>query len=392
MRNHVALTLDFGHGGNARAYQLDGWSVDESHFTWTLGESSSLRLPRPSAPYGSVLEIKCAPFTIPEKIAEQRLSVWVDGAQLSSSSLRYAGNLAFWLPSVVSDDDTMLVTIVHPDCIRPCDAFDSVETREIAFMVSSVRLLVLDEPVSLPAIRTSAIRLQSGLTRDDDLIAGAAAITGLPIVDLVTSFEALTGNCEFGFFQRRCGAEPLSLLRFAAGRVPLVLHGLDSGFEGIGNPEDLQARLSPSGLEWMIDEARYGLTYHTFTSPETVTREGMYPREAMRLRFLARKFLEDAAEGAKIFVSKDEFGLSNAEALALALALNRHGPCTLLWLTAADGTQQPGRVDAIAPRLLRGYMDRLSPAADPGDLSLAGWLSVCVNALLLHRQDIGGRT
>ncbi len=384
--------MEFGRDGNARPYQIDGWSVAESHFTWTLGESSSLRLPRPSAPYGGVLEIKCTPFTIPEKLVEQRLSVWVDGAQLSSSSQRYAGNLAFWLPSVVSTDDTMLVTIVHPDCVRPCDATDSIETRQIAFMVSSVRLLVLDEPVSIPAVRTSAIRLQSGLARDDDLIAAAAAVSGLPIADLVTSFEALTGNCEFGFFQRRCGAEPLSLLRFAAGRVPLVLHGLDSGFEGIGNPEDLEARLSPSGLEWMIDEKRYGLTYHTFTSPETVTREAMYPREAMRLQFLARKFLEDAAEGAKIFVSKDEFGLSNAEALALVLALNRHGPCTLLWLTATDGTQQPGRVDAIAPRLLRGYMDRLSPTADPGDLSLAGWLSVCANALLLHRQDIGGRT
>jgi hypothetical protein len=214
----------------------------------------------------------------------------------------------------------------------------------------------------------------------------------MPVNELVRSFEALAGNCEFGFFQRRCGAEPLSLLRFAAGRYSLVLRGIDNGFEGIDRPDHLLLRLDPTGSEWMVEETTYGLVYHTFVSPNAVTREGMYPREAKRLAFLARKFMEDVVDGTKIFVCKDEFGMSLAEVLPLALALNRHGPCTILWLTATTAPDQHGRVDVIAPRVMRGYLDGLAEVGDPGAFSLAGWLSVCVNALLLFKGNSQGRT
>ena len=33
--------------------------------------------------------------------------------------------------------------------------------------------------------------------------------------DLVLDFESVGDNCELGIFQRRVGAEPLGLLRFA---------------------------------------------------------------------------------------------------------------------------------------------------------------------------------
>jgi hypothetical protein len=383
VRNHIALTLDFGRAGNAHAYQLDGWSGSEPGFTWAIDESSALRLPRPIAQNGAVFEIKCAPFTAPPVLDTQRLIVLADGVEIAAHRLRSGGSLAWWLPPIAPGEGDLLVTLRHPDAARPREICDSAEARRISWMVASVRIIVLDEPLSMPVVRTSALRLGSG----GDPFAEAAALTGMPIADLVTSFEALTGNCEFGFFQRRCGADPLSLLRFAAGRVSLVLQGIDTGFEGIGLPEDLQPRLSPGGFEWMIEETRYGLVYHTFTSPQDVSREEMFPREATRLQFLARKFMEDATEGHKIFVCKDQTGMLLPEVLPLVLALNRHGPCTVLWVTAADGPDQAGRVDAIAPRLLRGYLDRLSPPDNPGDFSLAGWLNVCVNAVLLYRQN-----
>ena len=392
MRNHVALTIDFGRGGNSDAYRLDGWSLPETDFCWTIGRRSALRLPRPLAPHGMVLELKCAPFADPARLAAQRLTLCVDGQETALMRMRIGGNFAWFLPSSDATGRDLSIVLDHPDAARPRDLGLSADEREIALMVFGARLLVLDEPPAMPAIRASAIRLDTGLAPDAALIAAAAVIVGMTPNDFVTAFEAVCGNCEFGFFQRYCGAEPLSLLRFAAGRAALVMPGIDRGFAAIGEPSDLDPRISPSGLEWMIQEKKYGLVYHTFTSPNDVPRDAMIVREAVRLKFLARKFMEDATEGRKIFVCKDERDMPVEEVLALVLALNRHGPCTVLWAGPAADLGQNGRVEVVAPRLLRGYLDRLSPVADPSDFSPGGWLSLCVNALLLHRQpEVGPR-
>jgi hypothetical protein len=392
VRNHSALTIDLGVGGNSADYLLGGWSHPERGFAWTSGPTSSLRLPRPAAPNGWVLEIDCSPYLHPPALQAQTLIVRVDGKEIGTTRLRFAHGVGYWVPPTEPDGSDIIAELDHPDATPPRDISSSLDARPISLMVRAIRMLVIDEPTALPPVATSAIRLDTELVSQEAAAAAAAALIDIPARELVARFEALIGNCEFGFFQRRCGAEPLSLLRFAAGRMRPVYAGIESGFAGLGETEDIKPILNARGNEWMIEEQRFGLIYHTFTPPDQATQEAMRSREAIKLKFLARKFMEDVADGSKIFVCKDELGMSVPEVTPLLLALNRRGPCTMLWATGPDTpARQPGTVEMILPRLYRGYLDRLSPRHDPSDLSVAGWLSVCVNAFLLFRQYAGGR-
>ena len=50
---------------------------------------------------------------------------------------------------------------------------------------------------------------------------------------LVNHFESLGRGCEFGFLQRRAGAEPMGLLRFASMPLEGLIRGLQTQFAGI---------------------------------------------------------------------------------------------------------------------------------------------------------------
>jgi len=61
---------------------------------------------------------------------------------------------------------------------------------------------------------------------------GARPIVGLSAQELMYRFESLGDNCEFGLVQRRCGAEPLGLFRFASIGTEQVARALEAGLEG----------------------------------------------------------------------------------------------------------------------------------------------------------------
>ena len=107
-------------------------------------------------------------------------------------------------------------------------------------------------------------------------------------------------------------------------------------------------------------------------------------REAARLQFLRRKFLEELESGEKIFVYRFGGPVSEEEIVPLHMALNRHGPATLLWVVPAQRGQPPGTVQVLGPRLMKGYIDRFAPEDNAHDLSFDGWLRVCANACVLH--------
>ena len=65
--------------------------------------------------------------------------------------------------------------------------------------------------------------------------------------DLILQFESLGGRmlgCEFGIFQRDCGAEPLGLLRWADMPYDGIVSVLESRFEGVGTEENTVLFLS----------------------------------------------------------------------------------------------------------------------------------------------------
>ncbi len=142
--------------------------------------------------------------------------------------------------------------------------------------------------------------------------------------------------------------------------------------------------------EWMIHERRYGLAYHTEIREADATAEQVLAQETVKLSFLRRTFMEDLADGRKIYVCKrSDPPLTLDEVMPLFLALNRHGMANrLLWVVQADDAHPVGSVVEELPGLMRGHIDRFAPAENVPSLSVQGWLAVCVNAW----QLIGRRT
>ena len=163
-----------------------------------------------------------------------------------------------------------------------------------------------------------------------------------------------------------------------------LIRGIDSGFDGLGEIEDIDPRLEAgSPREYMIHEKRFGLVYHTFVYEGQRSLWLMREQESARLKFLRRKFLEELEAAEKIFVYQFGDSVSEEEILPLFLALNRHGRATLLWVVLAEQDRPAGTVEVVMPGLLKGYIDHFAPAANAHDLSFDGWLRVCANACAL---------
>jgi hypothetical protein len=372
----VGETLTFGRDGNASIAQLQGWSGAEDGFTWTLGSESSLLLTRPDAPFGFFIELTVHPLIEKPAPASQRIQLLLNQRPICSSTLDHGGVFTFLVDGASNGDGLLELVIRHPDVVRRAPA-----GRDLALAFRSVRILCLTEPLRAPEHRTSAAPLPAGSP-----IAAVETLLGISINDLILSFETIAGNCEFGGLQRLCGSDPLSLLRFAGASVAASIAGLDTDFAGIG--ENIEPRIAANALkEWMIFDRRYKLNYHTMVSSDDVPAERIVAMEKRKVHFLRRKFLEDLADAPKIFVCSDRFSIAAEEAVALFLALRRHGPAWMLWVQVATDSEQAGKVEQIFPGLMCGYIDRLAPQSDGTNISLTGWLSILANAWRLRRLE-----
>ena len=192
-------------------------------------------------------------------------------------------------------------------------------------------------------------------------------------------FESLGQSCDFGLFQRRCGADPLGLLRFAAITTHELVHGFLNRFDQLGRLGTLQASVNPDWHdEYMVFDTVYGLSFHTFLRSHEASPEQVLARENLHLAFLKRVFLEVLDSGAKTFVLRRPEPVHPAEVEAIVEVLRLHSPATLLW-AVQDGDKIPGTVDAHSEYLLRGYLD----TCETGGASMQAWLSLCLNTEIL---------
>ncbi len=207
---------------------------------------------------------------------------------------------------------------------------------------------------------------------------------------IVSHFESLGDNCEFGFLQRELGLEPLSLLRWAG----IYLDGLLRAFMDDFDPRDaLQISLDakPVGAEYMVRVQPFGWLMHTFVDPEKQPVDKMLQDQTRRFRFLASKLIEDLEDGEKIFVFRRNEPVIDDSIFALHDALNWYGPNTLLWVVEAEGDHEPGSARWLRPGLIQGYVARLAPRSNGAFLSQSTWTQVCRSAYDLwsdrERQD-----
>jgi len=361
------LTLTFGTEGDETNYLGSGWSGNEPGSRWMLGSGSELWLEHPGSGHDLILELDIGIMDMPSGVAEQRLVVGTRNQGIAQIGVSRGGSVGFHIPAgLVAAPGPVRMLFIHPDFRRPSDLHGGADDRELSFSVRNLRLCRLlprPAPIGGPA---------------------------LPMDQLIMRFESLGDNCEFGLVQRRLGAEPLGLFRFSYIELPLLLRGLRTGFNRLGDPDTVEVSIEGADREFVVRESVYGMTYHTFQYERQMALDTVRQQQATRLNFLKRKLMEDIAGGEKIFVIKRSPQLRPEEILPVYTALNEIGRNWLLWMVPADAAHPAGTVEGLLPGLLRGYIDRFAPSENAHELSVPVWTAVCEAVWRAAGGSLGG--
>jgi hypothetical protein len=395
MAAELELTINFGGNGNSLGYLGGGWARAEENFTWAVGPESHLLLNLGQEAREYVLTLNLVPFVHPPALRSQRLIVSIDETTIGMASISRPTVLAWRIPAgLIRRSERTLITLAHPDAVRPKDVSASGDDRELAFSLVDARVYHLPESMAvghpLPVGLSIGGPVSPGFAVHPrvDLKEWVTRRTGLSLAELANRFESIGDNCEFGLVQRRCDTEPLGLLRFSGSFSHDIVRGIDLEFAGIGDPADITPRLEGDAgkREFMIHEKKYGLVYHTFVYEGERTPEVMRQQEATRLKFLRRKFLEELDAGEKIFIFKSTMPVPEAEILPLFMALNRKTSNTLLWVVPEEPGHPSGTVEVQMNGLLKAYIDRFAPGDNAHNFSFDAWIRLCVHAFLLNRM------
>ncbi|MEA2737209.1 MAG: hypothetical protein QOH05_516 [Acetobacteraceae bacterium] len=134
---------------------------------------------------------------------------------------------------------------------------------------------------------------------------GARAVApNLSLRDLMFCFEGFGDNCEFGFIQRRLGAEPLGLFRFAWLGLPEIVEALQTGFAALDTPENVEVYLHENDEYFVrFNTSSY---YHTFIFSGQEEQEAVRRKQLIRISLLRRNLIETLEQGTKIIVRKGQ--------------------------------------------------------------------------------------
>ncbi len=376
----VLADLVFGQEGTSGPNLLEGWADPEAGFTWSTGAGSRLELPMPSAPFAGELwlEIALNPFTVAGRLPSQHLSVWVGEALVGEDRLEGEGTVAYRVPArAMGADGWLMISLRHAQAARPADLGAGGDTRRLGFMVR--RLRVLEAPAPPPV----AVSVLPPLALEASEAARVVAIeraVGLTPEALAMCFEGLGHNCEFGILQRRVGAEPLGLLRFAGITLDGLLHGLECRFEGLGTAISVHAEPADGGgLEYIVRDETYDIGLHSFLLTDQTTIARVQAEFGLRLRFMRDHFIGQLQGGDRMFVFQRPGQITRSQAAPLLTRLRAYGPNALLYVDQSPGLP-PGAVEQLEHGLFHGTLDRMAPARDLGQLNLPAWLSLCANA------------
>jgi hypothetical protein len=189
--------------------------------------------------------------------------------------------------------------------------------------------------------------------------------------------QSLGINCEVGFFQRWAGAEPLGLFRWADTPLPKLIDALEHRFEGFGHPNNIRIETDDTSEFWVVD-TKYGFRNHSYSFEKYgETPQAILVLEVTRLRFLLKSLIVDLGTGQKLLTYHDMGESTQSEIERLAKLVQSYGPNTLLWLVAAEKADQVGKIEIIAPALVKGFIDefQLTGPLKMRD-SYDGWLDV----------------
>lgn len=196
------------------------------------------------------------------------------------------------------------------------------------------------------------------------------------IATVMTAFESIGDNCEFGLVQRFHRTESIGFLRFSSSGYDHLMAGLTSKFAGLDDPDCVSMRRDQMG-ELIGCVKPYDFFYHTHRYNTDIDIAVFAKREAGRLRHLADLLIENIQDGSKIFVRRGEKASELGKILSLHDAMKRHGNCKLLWVTDADETHPAGTMEMIGDGLIHGYLGRLAPSDAAAMAPFDEWTDLC---------------
>ena len=188
--------------------------------------------------------------------------------------------------------------------------------------------------------------------------------------------HACDGGCEFGFFQRRAGAEPLSLLRWATIEPDMLLLGLREGFARIDRPENMLLEPQPT-YDWRLLIDCYGIQVdHTHLDRARIDHDSAVQMVSKRFGYLRRKLIEDLTEGRKHFVYRlADDSLDMPAIQELAAAVRAYGPGTLVFVTHDLEMAEDFKIVSEQDGLVVARIRPLGP--EQGLINVAGWMALC---------------
>ncbi len=120
---------------------------------------------------------------------------------------------------------------------------------------------------------------------------------------LADFFESLGDNCELGIVQRRLGAEPAGLYRFAAVHPNVMLELLSDRFAALG--DEGHTVIDDTEDEYIAYDDRGYFYLHTTVNKNDMDSAKILKQQLARISILRRKILSTLAGNRKIFVIKD---------------------------------------------------------------------------------------
>jgi tetratricopeptide (TPR) repeat protein len=211
---------------------------------------------------------------------------------------------------------------------------------------------------------------------------------GASLRSLALSFEGLGDQCEFGIVQRRLGADPIGLFRFAAISAENMIALLDDRFAKLGDPEHTELGLTEGG-EYLVRDRRNLYHMHSFVQKDTVDPDVFLSQQVKRLGYLKRKLMDDLTSAEKIFVFKSSLSRISDETLCdLRAAIGRYGDGILIGLRRAEPDHPAGSVSVVAPRTLVGYLNT-EYSGEQKPIDFASWRRVLIRAVRYRTQLMG---
>ncbi len=160
---------------------------------------------------------------------------------------------------------------------------------------------------------------------------------------ILAQCESLGRNCEFGLVQRSAALEPISLLRWAGAETSDLIEALRNDFADLA--EEVDGLHAPDAgplteRHWWLTCRRYRILFNTDERPSEVSADQAAAKVRRRLRWLARKLMEDIRTGEKLFVYSSADFTDPLDGLPLIDAFRAaggHGPLLIVASGVAQG-------------------------------------------------------